>query len=29
VIGTCHEEVDIENFAQLSIVGLGAGTGRP
>jgi hypothetical protein len=28
VIGTCHEEVDIENFAQLSIVGFGAGTGR-
>jgi hypothetical protein len=28
VIGTCHEEVDIENFAQLSIVGIGAGTGH-
>jgi hypothetical protein len=28
LIGTCHEEVDIETFVQLSIVGFGAGTGR-
>ena len=28
VIGICHEEVDIENFAQLSIIGIGAGSAR-
>jgi hypothetical protein len=28
VIGTCREEVDIENFAQLSIIGIGASSAR-